>query len=122
MMIKPIKTQKDYKAALKRLDEIFDSPIKSKEGDEAEILSLLIDNYENEKFQIEEPDPVEAIKIRLEEMGINQSDLVGIIGEKGKVSEVVNRKRKLSLNMIRNLHKKLNLSPTILIQDYKLTA
>lgn len=122
MMIKPIKTQKDYKAALKRLDEIFDAPIKSKEGDEAEILSLLIDNYENEKFPIEEPDPVEAIKIRMEEMGMNQSDLVGIIGEKGKVSEVLNRKRKLSLNMIRNLHKKLNLSPTILIQDYKLTA
>ncbi len=122
MMIKPIKTQKDYKDALKRLDEIFDAPIKSKEGDEAEILSLLIDNYENEKFPIEEPDPVEAIKIRMEEMGINQSDLVGIIGEKGKVSEVLNRKRKLSLNMIRNLHKKLNLSPTILIQDYKLSA
>jgi HTH-type transcriptional regulator / antitoxin HigA len=122
MMIKPIKTQKDYKEALKRLDEIFDAPIKSKEGDEAEILSLLIDNYENEKFPIEEPDPVEAIKIRMEEMGINQSDLVGIIGEKGKVSEVLNRKRKLSLNMIRNLHKKLNLSPTILIQDYKLSA
>ncbi len=122
MMIKPIKTQKDYKDALKRLDEIFDAPIKSKAGDEAEILSLLIDNYENEKFPIEEPDPVEAIKIRMKEMGINQSDLVGIIGEKGKVSEVLNRKRKLSLNMIRNLHKKLNLSPTILIQDYKLSA
>ena len=102
-MIKPIKTKKDYEVALKRLDEIFDAPINSKDGDEAEVLSLLIDSYENEKYPIGEPDPVEAIKIRMEEMGMNRTDLIGIIGEKGKVSEVLNRKRKLSLTMIRSL-------------------
>ena len=121
-MLKPIKTKRDYEAALKRLDEIFESPINSKEGDEAEVLSLLIDSYENEKYPIGEPDPVEAIKIRMEEMGMKRTDLIGIIGEKGKVSEVLNRKRKLSLTMIRSLTKKLNIPSSILIQDYKLSA
>jgi HTH-type transcriptional regulator/antitoxin HigA len=121
-MIKPIKNKKEYQAALKKLDTIFDAPINSKEGDEAELLAILIESYENEKYPIGEPDPVEAIKIRMEDLGIKQSDLVGIIGEKGKVSEVLNRKRKLSLTMIRNLNKKLKISPSILIQDYKLSA
>lgn len=121
-MTKPIKNKKEYEAALKRLDKIFDAPVNSKEGDEAELLSILIESYENDKYPIGEPDPVEAIKIRMEDMGIKQSDLVGIIGGKGKVSEVLNRKRKLSLMMIRNLNKKLNISPSILIQDYKLSA
>ncbi len=122
MKLKPIKTQKDYKTALRRLEEIFDSPVNSEQGDEAEILTLLIDSYENEKYPIGEPDPVEAIKIRMEEMGFKQNDLIGISGEKGKVSEVLNRKRKLSLAMIRNLHKKLNLPHSVLIQEYKLSA
>lgn len=121
-MIKPIKTKKQYEEALKRLETIFDASINSKEGDEAEVLSILIESYENQKYPIGEPDPVEAIKIRMEDLGIKQSDLVGVIGKKGKVSEVLNRKRKLSLTMIRNLNKKLNISPSILIQDYKLSA
>lgn len=121
-MIKPIKNKKEYEAALKKLDKIFDAPANSKEGDEAELLAILIESYENEKFPIGEPDPVEAIKIRMEDLGLKQSDLVGVIGEKGKVSEVLSRKRKLSLTMIRNLNKKLNISPSILIQDYKLSA
>ncbi len=121
-MIKPIKNKKEYTGALKRFDKIFDAPAHSKEGDEAEVLSILIESYENEKYPIGEPDPVEAIKIRMEDMGIKQSDLIGIIGGKGKVSEVLNRKRKLSLTMIRNLNKILNISPSILIQDYKLSA
>ncbi len=119
-MIKPIKNQKEYRAALKRLEEIFDAPADSKDGDEAEVLSLLIDSFELAKYPIEAPDPIEAIKIRMEDMGIKQVDLVGIIGEKGKVSEVLNRKRKLSITMIRNLNAKLNIPPSILIQDYKL--
>ncbi len=80
MNIKPIKTEADYYKALERLELIFDSAIDSKEGDEAEILSLLIDNYENKHYPIEAPDPIEAIKIRMEEMNIKQKDLVGIIG------------------------------------------
>ena len=122
MQLRPIKTEKEYKAALKRLNEIFDAPVKSKQGDEAEVLSLLIDSYENEKYAIDSPDPVEAIKIRMEEMGFAQNDMVGILGAKEKVAAVLNRKRKLSLSMIRGLHKKLNISASILIQDYKLSA
>ncbi|HED05794.1 MAG TPA: transcriptional regulator, partial [Ignavibacteria bacterium] len=82
MNIKPIRTEKDYEKALKRLEKIFDSSSKSKEGDEAEILSLLIDNYEKQHFPIAAPDPIEAIKIRMEEMNIKQKDPVGVIGGK----------------------------------------
>lgn len=122
MTVKPIKTKKDYHAALKRLDEIFDAPANSTEGDEAELLTLVIDVYENEHSPIEAPDPIEAIKIRMEEMGLKQVDLVGIIGEKGKVSEVLNRRRKLNLSMIRKINQRLHISPSVLIQEYKLSA
>jgi HTH-type transcriptional regulator/antitoxin HigA len=107
---------------LKRLDEIFDAPANTNEGDEAELLTLVIDVYENENFPIEAPDPIEAIKIRMEEMGLKQTDLIGIIGEKGKVSEVLNRRRKLNLNMIRRINKRLHIPPSVLIQEYKLSA
>jgi HTH-type transcriptional regulator/antitoxin HigA len=121
MEAKLIKTKKEYQAALLELEKIFDAPANSKDGERAELLSLLIDTYENEHYPIDAPDPIEAIKIRMEEMNVKQKDLIGIIGEKGKVSEVLNRKRKLSLNMIRKINKHLNLSPEILIKDYKLT-
>jgi len=122
MELKIINTKKEYLAALKQLEEIFDAAANSKEGERADLLALLIENYENEHYPIEAPDPIEAIKIRMEEMNVKQKDLVGIIGEKGKVSEVLNRKRKLSLGMIRKLNKHLNISPEILIKDYKLSV
>ena len=122
MNIKPIKTEIDYEKALERLEVIFDAPINSKEGDEAEVLSLLIDNYENKYYPIEAPDPIEAIKIRMEEMHLKQIDLINEIGGKSRVSEILNRKRKLTVDMIRNLTKKLNLSPGLLIGDYQLTG
>ncbi len=122
MKIKTIKSKKEYQAALKRLDEIFDAPANTNEGDEAELLTLVIDVYENENFPIEAPDPIEAIKIRMDEMGLKQTDLIGIIGEKGKVSEVLNRRRKLNLNMIRRINKRLHIPPSVLIQEYKLSA
>jgi HTH-type transcriptional regulator/antitoxin HigA len=121
MNIKPLKTELDYENALKRLEDIFDAPINSSEGDEAEILSLLIDNYENIHHPIEAPDPIEAIKIRMEEMDIKQKDLVGIIGGKSQVSEVLNRKKKLTIEMIRVLTEKLDLSASILVKNYQLT-
>jgi len=121
MNIKPIRTDEDYYNSLKRLEKIFDSPINTKEGDEAEILSLLIENYENTYYPIEAPDPIEAIKIRMDEMALKQKDLVGIIGAKSKVSEILNRKRKLSVDMIRNLAEKLNLSVSLLIKEYRLS-
>ncbi len=120
MNIKPIKTTADYELAFKRLDEIFDAPADTPDGDEAELLSLLIDSYENEHYTIEAPDPIEAIKIRLEEMNLKQQDLVGIIGGKSRVSEILNRRRKLTVDMIRNLTETLHLSASSLIKEYEL--
>ena len=121
MDIKPIKTEKDYNKALERLDIIFDASPDSKEGDEAEILSLLIENYENQYYPIEAPDPIEAIKIRMEEMEIKQKDLVGVIGGKSRVSEILNKKKRLTVDMIRNLEKMLHISASILVNNYQLS-
>ena len=115
MNIKLIKTEADYQKALKRLEEIFDAKIGTLESDEADILGLMIDEYEKKHYQIEAPDPIEAIKIRMEEMQLRQVDLADVIGGKNRVSEVLNRKRKLTVDMIRNLTKRLNLSPGLLI-------
>jgi len=120
MEIKPIKTEKDYNQALKRLEVIFDAPMNSKEDDEAEILSLLIDNYENKHHPIESPDPIEAIKIRMEEMNLKQKDLIGVIGGKSRVSEVLNKKKRLTVEMIRDLEKVLNISASVLVNNYSL--
>lgn len=121
MNLKPIKTETDYQNVLKRLEVIFDAPIGSPESDEADILGLIIDEYEKKNFPIEAPDPIEAIKIRMEEMHLKQVDLVAEIGGKNRVSEILNRKRKLTLEMIRNLTQRLNLSPELLIADYPLS-
>lgn len=121
MNIKLIKTEADYRKALERLDEIFDAKIGTPESDEADVLGLLIDEYEKKNYAIDAPDPIEAIKIRMEEMKLKQLDLVDVIGGKSRVSEVLNRKRKLTVEMIRNLKNRLNLSTDILITDYKLT-
>jgi len=120
MEIRPIKTEKDYENALQRMEEIFDAPTNSIEGDEAEILSILIENYENEFYTIEAPDPIEAIKIRMEEMNLKQKDLVEFVGAKSKVSEILNKKRRLTVEMIRNLSEALRLSSSLLIKDYNL--
>jgi HTH-type transcriptional regulator/antitoxin HigA len=117
MNIKVIKTEEDYNQALKRLEVIFDAPVDSKEGDEAELLSILIEKYEDEHYPIEAPDPIEAIKFRMEQMDMNNQDLADIIGYKSRVSEIFNRKRKLTLKMIRNLHKKLKIPYESLIAD-----
>lgn len=120
MNIRPIKTEADYQQALKRLEVIFDAKIGTLESDEADILGVLIDEFENKYYPIEAPDPIEAIKIRMEEMHLKQVDLINEIGGKSRVSEILNRKRKLTLDMIRNLASKLNLSAGLLISDYKL--
>jgi HTH-type transcriptional regulator / antitoxin HigA len=120
MNIKLIKTEADYNEALKRLEEVFDAKIGTIESDEADILGLLIEDDEKKHYRIDAPDPIEAIKIRMEEMQLKQVDLVDILGGKNRVSEILNRKRKLTIEMIRKLTKKLNLSPGLLISDYKL--
>ncbi len=121
MNIRPIKSNADYQNALKRLEVIFDAVVGSQESDEADVLGLLIDEYEKKHYPIETPDPIGAIKIRMEEMHLKQIDLVNEIGGKSRVSEILNRKRKLTVEMIRKLTTRLNLSPELLIQDYELT-
>ena len=115
MEIKPIKTESDYIRALKRLEIIFHAEIGTAESDEADILGLLIDEYEKKQY------PIEAIKIRMEEMQLKQIDLVNEIGGKSRVSEILNKKRKLTVEMIRKLTTRLNLSPELLINDYQVT-
>ena len=118
MDIKAIKTEADYNQALMRLEKIFHAPTDSEEGDEAEILSILIEKYEDDHFPIEAPDPIEAIKFRMEQMGMDNKDLAEIIGYKSRVSEIFSRKRKLTLKMIRNLHEKLKIPYESLITNY----
>jgi len=118
MNINLIKTENDYNQTLKRLELIFDAKKGTQEGDELELLGILIDQYENEHFPIDLPDPIEAIKFRMEQMGYTQNDLAKIIGFKSRASEILNRKRKLSLEMIRQLHISLNIPTDVLIQTY----
>jgi HTH-type transcriptional regulator/antitoxin HigA len=122
MNIKLIKTDADYQKALKRLEEIFDAKIGTPESDEADILGLMVDEYEKKHYHIDAPDPIEAIKIRMKEMQLKQVDLADAIGGKNRVSEILNRKRKLTVEMIRNLTKRLNLSAGLLIHDYELAG
>lgn len=104
------------------MELIFDAPAKSIEGEEGEILSMLIEDFENKHYAIDPPDPIEAIKIRMEEMDLKQKDLIGIIGGKSSVSEVLNKKKKLILENVRNLEEKLKIPASILILDYQLVS
>ena len=118
MNIRPIKTELDYDKALERLEIIFDAKKGTKEGDELEILSILIEKFEKENYPIEMPDPIEAIKFRMEQLGMKQKDLAKVVGFKSRVSEILNRKRKLTIEMIRNLSQQLNIPSEVLIQNY----
>lgn len=118
MSITPIRSQGDYLKALKRLEQIFDAKFGSAEGDELEILSILIDDYERKNFPVEMPDPIEAIKFRMDQLGMKPKDLAEAVGYKSRASEILNRKRKLSLAMIRKLSSMLNIPTEVLIQEY----
>ena len=117
MNIKAIKTEEDYYQSIKRLEKIFHAPEDSEEGDEADVLSILIEKYEDEHYPVEAPDAVEAIKFRMEQMDMSKRDLAKILGYESRVSEIFNRKRKLTLKMIRNLHKELKIPYESLIAD-----
>ena len=119
MTIKPIKSKKDYQQTLERLENIFDSKKGTAEGDELEILGILIEKYEDEHFPIGFPDPIEAIKFRMQQMGYTQTDLAKVVGLKSRASEILNRKRKLTLEMIRQIHDTLKIPTAVLIQAYK---
>ena len=113
---KPIRSESDYERALRRVEELWDSPKGSAESDELDILATLIEAYEQEHYPIELPDPIEAIKFRLEQKGKNSSALIGVIGQRTRVYEVMQGKRPLSLNMIRNLHQEFDIPAEVLIQ------
>jgi HTH-type transcriptional regulator/antitoxin HigA len=116
MEIKPIKGDADYERALRRVEELWDSREGSAEKDELDILTTLIEAYEREHYPIDLPDPIEAIKFRLEQTGKDSRALIGVIGQRTRVYEVMRGKRPLSLNMIRNLHEKLDIPAEVLIQ------
>ena len=117
MQIQPIHTEEDYQKALDRIEEIFDAKPGSIEGDELEILGILVDEYEKKQFPIEAPKPVEAIKFRMDQLGIEQKDLAKILGSKSRASEILSGKRSLSLRQIKLLYKKLAIPAEILIQE-----
>ncbi len=121
MSIKPIKTKENYVSALKRLEEVFDAPQGTSESDEADVLADLIDAYEEKHYPVDAPDPITAIQIRMEEMQLRQVDVAEAFGGKNRVSEILNRKRKLTVEMIRNITKRLHISPRVLIRDYNLS-
>ena len=116
MDIKPIRGEADYERALSRVEELWNSREGSAESDELDILATLIEAYEQEHHPIALPDPIEAIKFRLEQKGKDSSALIGVIGQRTRVYEVMQGKRPLSLNMIRNLHEKFDIPAEVLIQ------
>lgn len=118
MYLKPIRNEDDYQAALRRIDLLFDAQPNTNEGDELEVLSILVDHYERVHFPIESPDPIEAILFRMEQKGLQQKDLAGVLGFKSRVSEVLNRRRKLTVGMIRKLSAFLNIPAEVLIREY----
>ena len=117
-VLQTIKTKQEYAAAVERLESISDAPTGTLESDEVDALATLIDAYEEAHFPIGLPHPIEAIKIRMSELGLKNKDLVPIIGYDSRVSEVLNGKRKLTLDMIRALNKMLHIPLDVLVQDY----
>jgi HTH-type transcriptional regulator/antitoxin HigA len=120
MNIKPIRTDKDYEEALQRVEFLMDAKEGTVEFDELEILSTLIENYEAKHFSIDIPDPIEAIKFRMEQEGLKQKDVAELFGNKVRVSEVLNKKRRLTLDMVRNLHDNLSIPYDSLLNRYEL--
>jgi len=120
MKLKLIKTEVDYQKALKRLDKIFHAKKGTKEQEELEILVMLIQRYENETVgEFPDPDPIEAIKFKMEQMEMSQKDLAEVIGLKSRASEILSRKRPMSINIIRKISKALSIPADILIQPYE---
>jgi HTH-type transcriptional regulator / antitoxin HigA len=114
--LKPIRSEMDYDAALTEIDRLWGARVGTPEGDRLDILATLVDAYESEHYPMDPPDPIEAIKFRLEQQGLSRKDLEGILGSRTRVAEVLNRRRGLSINMIRRLHEKLGISVEVLVR------
>jgi HTH-type transcriptional regulator/antitoxin HigA len=122
MEIKPIKTSEDYQAALDEIEQLFDAVPDTPEGDRLEVLTTLVEAYEQRHFSIPAPDPIEAIRYHMESRGLSRHDLEAALGSRARVSEVLNHKRSLSLAMIRNLHSRFGIPAEALIQPCQLAA
>lgn len=122
MNIRPIKTKRDHANALKRIEQLMAAKANSPEGDELDVLVTLVEAFEAKHYAIDAPDPIAAIQHRMEALGMARKDLEPLLGSKSRVSEVLNRKRKLTMDMVRTLHVKMNLPAEALIQDYKIHA
>jgi HTH-type transcriptional regulator/antitoxin HigA len=122
MNITPIRTEQDYDAAMARIDELWGAPVGTPQGDELDVLATLVEVYEAKHYPIAPPNPVEAIKFRMEQQGLTPEDMVVYLGHRSRVTDILNRKRKLTLRMIRNLANGLHIPLESLISDYPLSA
>ncbi len=120
MQIKPIKTEADHAATLREIERLWGADEGTSEGDRLEVLTTLVEAYEKEHFPMDAPDPIEAIKFRLEQQGADKKALIGVIGNRTRVYEVLRRDRPLSLSMIRRLNQTLNIPAEILIRPVRL--
>jgi HTH-type transcriptional regulator / antitoxin HigA len=119
--IKPIRSEGDYEAAVAEVERLWGARSGTPEGDRLDVLATLIDAYESEHDPIDPPDPIEAIKFRMEQQGLTRKDLEGILGSRTRIAEVLNRRRGLSINMIRRLHDRLGISAEVLIRPSRST-
>jgi len=115
MRIKPIRSEADYRASLKRIESLMDAPSGSAREDELDVLGTLVEKYEEDHYPVCPPDPIDAIKFRMDQEGLTRSNLIPLIGSRSKVSEVLNRRRRLNLRMIRSLNRRLRIPAEVLI-------
>jgi HTH-type transcriptional regulator / antitoxin HigA len=120
--LKPIRTETDYEAALAEVERLWGTSAGTPDGDRLDVLATLIDAYESERFPIDPPDPIDAIRFRMEQQGLTRKDLEGMIGTRTRVAEVLNRRRSLSIAMIRRLHERLGISAEVLIRPSRRTG
>ena len=115
MDIRPIKTEQDYNSSISRIEELWGAKKDTPEGDELDLLVTLVESYEMNHYPIAPPDPIDAIKFRMEQMGMTKTDMVKYLGSQSRVSEILNKKRSLTLKMIKSLYKGLNIPAEILL-------
>lgn len=120
MRVKPIKTAEDNRAALARIEQLWDAEPNTAEGDELEVLATLVEAFEEANYHIDAPDPIEAIRFRMEQQGLEDKDLVPFLGTRSRVTEVLKRQRRLTINMIRKLNAGLKIPLDCLVKEYQL--
>ena len=120
--VKPIRSRQDYEAALEEVDRLWGAKAGTRAGDRLDVLATLIDAYEAEHYPLDPPDPIEAIKFRMDQQGLTRRDLEELIGTRTRIAEVLNRKRGLSIGMIRRLHARLGISAEVLIRPSRKSA